>query len=455
MARRLGSPHRSPPGPTGEPLLGSSRRYARDPFRFLASLERAYGSVSRFSMGPVDVYVVTDPDAIERILVDDAADFRKPDFQQDALGDLLGEGLLLSEGETWRRQRQLANPAFGMARLSSMADRITGHAESGLEGWEPGETVDVEVEMTRVTVDVITDRMMGVELEPETVEHLREQLEPLGRRFEPSPLRFALPGWVPMPGDAEFAAAVSELEAVVDDVVARRRGEVGSEDDPDPPMDLLAILLRARERGDLTREQLRDELVTMLLAGHDTTALTLTYTWYLLSEHPEVERRVHEEVDAVVGDERPRMEHVRKFDYTERAIQEAMRLYPPVYTILRTPTRRISVDGYAIPPGSTIMLPQWAVHRSERHWTDPGAFDPDRWTRERSRGRHRFAYFPFGGGPRHCIGKHLAMLEAQLIVATVASRYRLEYVGGSPPELTPTLTAHPREGMPMRVVARE
>lgn len=455
MARRPRSPHRRPPGPTGEPLFGSSRRYARDPFRFLESIERAYGSVARFEMGPVDVYVVTDPDAIERVLVDEAADFRKPDFQQDALGDLLGEGLLLSEGETWRRRRELANPAFGMARLSSMAGRITDHAESRVAGWEVGEVVDVESEMTRVTIDVITDLMMGVSLDDDTLAHLQRELEPLGRRFEPDPLRFALPDWVPLPGDAEFDAAVGELESVVDDVVAARRGDVGSDEDPDAPRDLLAILLRARERGDLTREALRDELVTMLLAGHDTTALTLTYTWYLLSAHPEAERRVHEEVDAVVGGERPGMEHVRELDHTERVIQEAMRLHPPVYTILRTPTRRFEVDGYTVPPGSTIMLPQWAVHRSERHWEAPETFDPDRWSRERSRSRHRFAYFPFGGGPRHCVGKHLAVLEAQLIVATVASRYRLEFLGDSPLELTPTLTAHPRQEMSMRVVARE
>jgi len=455
MPSRLPRATRQPPGPSGVPLLGSSRRYARDPFRFLASLERAYGSVSRFDMGPMAVYVVTDPAAIERVLVDEAADFRKPDFQAGPIGDLLGDGLLLSEGDTWRRQRQLANPAFGMARLSERADRITGHAESLVDAWEPGDVVDVEVEMTHVTIDVITDLMMGVSLDDDTLSNLREQLEPLGMRFRPDPVRFALPEWVPLPGDAEFEAAIRELERVVDDIVDRRRGDVGSDDDPDAPMDLLSILLRAQARGEQTPKQLRDELVTMLLAGHDTTALTLTYTWYLLSAHPDVERRLHDEIDEVLAGDRPGMAHVRELDYTERVIQEAMRLYPPVYTLLRTPTRRFEVDGYTVPPGSTVMLPQWAVHRSERHWDDPETFDPDRWTPERSRGRHRFSYFPFGGGPRHCIGKHLAMLEAQLILAAVASRYRLDYLGQSPPVLLPTLTAHPKDGMRMRVEARD
>ena len=435
-------------------MFGSSHQYARDPFRFVTGLEQAYGGVSRFDMGPLDTYVVTDPTAIERILVSEAERFGKPAFQDDALGDLLGDGLLLSEGDTWRQQRTLAQPAFDMARLSGMADRIVDHTESRLADWADGDRLDVEQEMTTVTIDVILDLMMGVELSRNRLEHVREQLEPLGMRFEPDPVRFALPEWVPMPGDAEFDAAVAELEGVIDDIVAQRRGDVGSDDDPDAPMDFLSVLMRARSNGEQTDEQLRDEMMTMLLAGHDTTALTLTYTWFLLSEHPEVERRLHEEVDAVVDDGRPTMADVRELEYTEWVIKEAMRLYPPVYTIFREPREPVEVGGYTIPEGAAIMLPQWAVHRSDDHWEDPETFDPERWRPERAKERPRFAYFPFGGGPRHCIGKHLAMLEARSIVATTASRFRLTYEGDTPLELLPTLTAHPRNGMPMRVERR-
>ncbi|GAB7014065.1 cytochrome P450 [Halolamina salina] len=445
---------RTPPGPKGKPVFGSSHQYARDPFRFVTGLEQAYGGVSRFDMGPLDTYVVTDPAAIERILVSEAGRFGKPAFQDDALGDLLGDGLLLSEGDTWRQQRTLAQPAFDMARLSGMADRIVDHTESRLADWADGDRVDVEQEMTTVTIDVILDLMMGVELPRDRLEHVREQLEPLGMRFEPDPIRFAVPDWVPMPGDAEFDAAVAELEGVIDDIVARRRGDVGTDDDPDAPMDFLSLLVRARENGEQTDEQLRDEMMTMLLAGHDTTALTLTYTWFLLSEHPEVERRLHEEIDAVVDDGRPTMADVRELEYTEWVIKEAMRLYPPVYTIFREPREPVEIGDYTIPEGAAIMLPQWAVHRSDDHWDDPASFDPERWRPERAEERPRFAYFPFGGGPRHCIGKHLAMLEARSIVATTASRFRLEYEGETPLELLPTLTAHPRNGMPMRVERR-
>lgn len=443
---------KSPPGPKGEPLFGSSRTYSRDPLRFVEAVESAYGDVARFDMGPLDTFMVTDPDAIERVLVSEADRFRKPDFQDDALGDLLGSGLLLSEGETWKRQRKLANPAFSMSRLAGVADRITGHAEALVDDWSPGDEVDVEREMTTVTLDVILDLMMGVELPEDRVRTIQDQLVPLGRRFEPNPFRFATPSWVPLPGDHEFASAVSNLEEVLDEIIADREGTVGDEDDG--PMDLLAVLIRARERGEQSRDQLRDELMTMLLAGHDTTALTLTYTWFLLSEHPAVERRVHREIDEVLSGDRPSMEHVPEFEYVEWVIEEAMRLYPPVYTLFRTPTRPVELAGYPVPEGASVMLPQWAVHRSDRFWDDPETFDPDRWRPERQGDRHRFTYFPFGGGPRHCIGKHLAMLEAQLILATVASQHSLDFTGETPLRLQPSLTIHPRQTMRMRVGER-
>jgi len=450
----------TPPGPKGEPLFGASRKYARDPFEFISALEETYGDVARFDMGPMDTYMVTDPAEIERILVSEADRFRKPDFQGDALGDLLGDGLLLSEGDTWEKQRSLAQPAFQMGRLMGMADRVTGHAESMVESWQPGQTIDAESQMARVTLNVILDLMMGVELADERVDTVQSQLEPLGKRFEPDPLRFAMPDWVPMPGDEEFEHAVDTLDDVLDEIVAARRGTEGPSDvspttgDSDAPMDFLSVLLRAQGRGEQSAEMLRDEMMTMLLAGHDTTALTLTYTWFLLSEHPEAERRVQEEVDEVVGDASPGMDHVREFEYLEWVINEAMRLYPPVFTIFRSPTEAVDVGGYRVPEGATVMLPQWGVHRSARYWDEPATFDPERFSPERRADRPRFAFFPFGGGPRHCIGKHLSLLEAKLIVATVVSEYELDFQGETPLELMPSLTMHPRQTMEMRLEPR-
>jgi len=444
-----------PPGPTGEPLFGDSRRYADDPFRFISALEDSYGGIARFEFGPFETYMITDPTAIERVLASEADRFRKPPFQDDALGDLLGEGLLLSDGDVWEQQRDLAAPAFSMGRLSGMADRITNHAEDRVADWSDGDVVDVQRAMTRVTLDVILDLMMGVELPESRVRAIESQLEPLGARFEPDPLRFAMPEWVPQPDDAEFQSAVSSLESVIDDIVAARMETIGDPETDEGPTDFLSVLVRARERGEQSGSQLRDEMMTMLLAGHDTTALTLTYTWYLLSEHPEAAARVHDELDGVLAGERPGFEHVREFEYVEWVVKEAMRLYPPVFTLFRTPRDGpVELCDYEIPEEATLMLPQYGVHRSDRYWDDPETFDPERWRPERRSDRPRFAYFPFGGGPRHCIGKHLAMLEAQLILATTASEYRLSYEGPTPIDLRPSLTMHPKQEMRMRVERR-
>ena len=439
----------TPPGPRGEPLFGSGRQYSADPLRFVEEIERAYSGIAAFDMGPMETYFVADPSAIEKVLVSEADSYRKPDFQSDTLGDLLGNGLLLSEGETWQQQRQLANPAFTMGRLASFDDRIADHTADLLGRWNDGATLDMELEMTRVTIDVISDLMLGTELSERQLSQLRENLEPIGKQFEPDPLRFALPSWVPMPGDRAYQSAVSAVDEVVDEIIAERRGTEG---DADGPMDLLSILLRAQDRGDQSAEQLRDEVVTMLLAGHDTTALTLTYTWYLLSQHPDKRERVYEEVDDLDG--APTMDDVREFEYVEGVINEAMRLYPPVYALFREATEDVELLGYDIPAGSMIMLSQWAVHRSPTHWDDPDQFRPERWQGDNA-DRHRFAYFPFGGGPRHCIGKNLAQLEAQIILAMVAQEYELDYTGPDQLKLRPTLTLHPQNGMEMVVSERE
>jgi len=440
----------TPPQPKGEPLFGNARQYADDPFRFLTACERSYGDVVSLDLGPLETYMLTDPDEIQRVLVADADSYVKPDFQDDAIGDLLGEGLLLSEGDTWQRQRDLANPAFAMARLGQFTDTIAGHAEAMVNEWRDGDSRDIELEMTQVTLDVICDLMLDVELTDSQRETIRENLGPIGARFEPDPIRFITPDWVPTPDNREYQAAIDELDRVVSEIIAERRGTEGHEDDEDPPMDVLSILLRAQNRGEQTSKQLRDEVVTMLLAGHDTTALTLTYSWYLLANHPEVERAVQAEADAVEGP--VTFEAVRELDLIERVIQESMRLYPPVYVIFRQPTRDVELGGYRVPKGASVMLPQWAVHRSPDFWDEPDQFDPDRWLDQSD--RPRFAYFPFGGGPRHCIGKHLAMLEAQVILATVAREFSLDTDREGELDLLPSLTAHPRGGMPMTLRGR-
>ncbi|WP_318567717.1 cytochrome P450 [Salinigranum marinum] len=445
-----------PPGPKGSPIIGNSGQYARDPFSFITACAEAYGDVAHFELGPIETYMITNPADIERVLVTDDAKYRKPAFQDDAIGDLLGEGLLLSDGETWRKQRELAQPAFLMSRLSGLSEMMTDYTAETLADWSPGDVVDVEIEMARLTVKIIVEAMFGSSIDDERVRTVQENLEPLGSRFEPNPLRFAIPDWAPTRENREYKQALSTIEGIVWDLIEEREGthHAGGVGEEGEPMDLLSILLRARDRGEQSDENLRDEMVTMLLAGHDTTALTLTYTWYLLSEHPEVESRLHDELDSLLGGERPTFADVRGMEYTEAVLNEAMRLYPPVYTIFREPQVDVRLGGYRVPAGSAVMLPQWAVHRSERYWDSPLEFDPDRWLDERADDRPRFAFFPFGGGPRFCIGKQLSLLEARLILGTVCQQYRLEYQGGEPFDLRGSLTMHPRQAMSMRVVER-
>jgi cytochrome P450 len=444
---------RRPPGPRGEPLFGNVRRYADDPFDFLDAVSDAYGDVAEFDLGPFETVLVTNPADIERVLVSEDPKYHKPDFQDDALGKLLGNGLLLSEGETWRKQRNLVGPAFSPDRVVSLAGTMATHAESMVESWTAGDVVDVELEMARVTVKIIADAMFGVEFDDERVRRVQANLEPLGSRFEANPFRFLIPDWVPTRENREYDAAIAELDAVLDDVLDERRGTAGREGDG-PPSDMLSLLLRAQRRGDQTEAQIRDEMMTMLLAGHDTTALTLTYALYLLSQHPDAERRLHAEVASAVDGDVPTAAEVREFEFVDRVLKEAMRLYPPVWVMFRQPQVDVELAGYRLPAGTTVMLSQWVTHRDDRWYDDPETFDPDRWSPERRRDRPSFAYFPFGGGPRSCIGRQFSLLEAKLILGTIASQYRLDYTHDRPFDLRGTLTMHPRDPVEMRVVPR-
>jgi cytochrome P450 len=301
--------------------------------------------------------------------------------------------------------------------------------------------------MSRLTVGIIVEAMFGADLGEERTRRVQENLKPLGRRFEPDPLRFLIPEWVPTRERRSYRASIRALETVLDGIVDERRDDVEGND-------LLSILLRAERSGALPPERVRDELMTMLLAGHDTTALSLTYTWYLLSQNPEAERRFHEELDDALGDGPVTATDTRKLDYTGRVLTEAMRLYPPVYTMFRESVEPVELAGYRLPAGSLFMLPQWGVHRDPRWYDDPERFDPDRWLPERAAERPRFAYFPFGGGSRGCIGRQFSLLEATLILATIGRNYRLERVDEGPLDLRASLTMHPANGMEMRVHRR-
>ncbi len=436
--------HPRPPGPNNFPVVGTTPYYSRDPFRFMEAVRDAYGDVATFDLGPNETYMVSSPQLVQQVLVANPERFRKPKFQSDAMEELLGNGLLLSEGEFWKEMRQLAQPAFAPDRIDELTEMMATRAESLVEDWSHGEVRDIEVEMATVTVEIIVDAMFGTELGPERTRTVQENLEPLGRRFEPDPRRAIVPDWLPTAENRQYRAAIETLEGVIDDVAAERR-ESGIQGD-----DLLSILLRARDEGRIEDKQVRDEAMTMLLAGHDTTALTLTYALYLLSENPAAEARLHEEIDEVL-DGKPGMADIPRLKYTRWVLDEAMRLYPPVYTMFRQATEDVELGGYTVPEGALVMLPQWAIHRDPANFEDPETFRPERWE---SPSNPQFSYFPFGAGPRSCIGKRFSLVEATMVLAAVAQRWSLDRIDDGPLDLRGSLTMHPAEGMEMRIERR-
>ncbi len=437
--------HPRPPGPNNFPIVGTTPYYSRDPFRFMEAVRDAYGDVATFDLGPNETYMVSSPRLVQQVLVSDPERYRKPKFQSDAMEELLGNGLLLSEGEFWREMRQLSQPAFAPDRIDDLTQMMATRAARLTDGWADGDMRDIEVEMATVTVEIIVDAMFGTELGPERTRIVQENLEPLGRRFEPDPRRAIVPDWLPTAENRQYRAAIETLEGVIDDIVAERTAE-GLDGD-----DLLSILLRARDEGRIKDKQVRDEAMTMLLAGHDTTALTLTYALYLLSENPDKERRLHEEIDDVI-DGKPGMGDIPRLEYTRWVLDEAMRLYPPVYTMFRQATEDVELGGYTVPEGALVMLPQWAIHRDPANFEEPEAFRPERWE---SPSNPQFSYFPFGAGPRSCIGKRFSLVEATMVLTTVASEWTLDRVDDGPLDLRGSLTMHPADGMEMRIKRRE
>jgi len=434
-----------PPGPTDQPLR-TTRRFSRDPLALLSSLEASYGDVAAFRYGPGTLYLVTDPGAVGTVLGETGGRFAKLDASGDDVEELLGSGLLLSEGEQWKRHRSLMEPWFARGHVESAVDVMVARTREVVDEWTPGDRVDVYREASALTLSVFAEAALGVSLSRETIERLRVALEPVGARFEPDPIRSALPEWLPTPGDRAFREGVGTLESVVDEVIAERRATTDDEER------LLDALLAAYDDGSFTRAELRDELVTLLLAGHDTTALTLTYAWYLLAGHPSVDERLGGEVADLDGPLDP--SDLDALDVTGRVVSESLRLYPPAWLLLRRPTRPVTLAGYGLPADAPLLLSPWALHRSERWYESPTSFDPSRWRPGRGRDRPAFAYVPFGAGPRTCVGRQFALVEARVVLAEVARRVRFV----DPPEslrLRPTLTLHPDGPVELTVEARD
>jgi enediyne biosynthesis protein E7 len=443
---------RVPPGPPRRATLSLFAKLASDRLSLMSSAAAQYGDAVRVRIGPKTLYIFNHPDHAKHVLADNAANYHKGIGLIQARR-ALGDGLLTSEGELWRKQRSVIQPAFQHKRIAAQAGIIAEEAMaliSRLRAYEDGEPVDVTREMTGLTLGVLGRTLLDSDLGAfgslgESFEAVQDQA-----MFEMVSLSM-VPMWVPLPKQLRFRRARQVQQQIVDQLVAGRTARPGGSAD-----DVLSRLITStRQEADaqVGQQRMRDELVTLLLAGHETTASTLSWTFYLIDRHPEVRKRLHAEAAGVLEDRLPRYEDLARLKYTSMVIEEVMRLYPPVWILTRLAQQEDEVGGYRVPANSDVLISPYTLHRHPRFWDAPERFDPDRFDPEISANRPRYAYIPFGAGPRFCVGNHLGMMEAVFVVAMVARDLRLTKVPGYRVVPQPMLSLRIRGGLPMTVRA--
>jgi cytochrome P450 len=437
-------------GPSGTFGARNLVRFVRGQLPWLQGLATKHGDIVKMKMMGSWWFVISHPDDIERMLVKDARVMQR-DAGIDIVRRVLGHGLLTSEGDLWKRQRKLMSQAFSPKRISDYATAMVRVADVALGRWRDGATANLHQEMSRLTMEVVADVLFGASMSAADVEAVGGAMEVVNEFFSGSTeAMLKVPKWVPTPRNVRMNRAVVTLDRVVYDIIAQRR-------DGQPRNDLLGTLLAARDDdgAGMSDGQLRDEVMTLFLAGHETTSLALAHSLYLLSLNPEIEKRLHDEISRVLGDRLPTAEDARSLPFAEWVIKETMRLYPPAWATGRETTEPYELRGHTIPVGSQLMSSQWIVHRDGRWYPDPERFDPERWSPDRAKTIPRYAYFPFGGGPRVCIGNHFAMMEATLLLAMIIQRFRVELLPGERLELAPAVTLRQKgEGLKVRTLAR-
>jgi cytochrome P450 len=452
------------PGPRRWSPFGSLPQLQRDPLGTFLRAREDYGDAVKFRAGMWFAYLLSHPDAIKHVLQDNAPNYRKG-FTYDSLKPLIGLGLLTNEGELWLRQRRLAQPAFHHQRLGGLADVMTAPVEHMLARWRdtaaPG-PIDVADEMTRLTMQVITRALLGSSLGADATrvnqavtvgqEHVNWRITHL----------ISLPERYPTPRNLRFKRALRVLDAAVYSLIEQRRmvedEAIVSRDESGTSTDLLSLLMEAsdEETGQgMTDRQLRDEVMTIFLAGHETMANALAWTWHLLALHPEVEEQLHAEVDHVLNGKVPLIADLPHLRYTRMVLDEALRLRPPVWAMVRFPLADDTVGGFRLPAYTSVVLSPYVTHRHPEFWEEPERFDPERFRPELVSKRPRFSYFPFGGGSHLCIGNEFAIMGCVLVLATIAREFRLLSVPGHRVELEPLITLRPLGGLPMLFEPRD
>lgn len=439
-----------PPGPRGHWLWGNIAAFQTDRLGYMTEAAREYGGIVYLRFAYRKVWLVTEPSVIESVLVTQARQFRKH-FALRINPVVLGNGLLTSEGDFWLRQRRLAQPAFARAQVAQYVPTFVDHTRRMLSRWKGGAEYDILNEMMALTLGIASKTLFGADGEAHA-DNVRAALSVTQEEFVKRLVKpFQIPVWIPTPSNRRLMKAVRDLDLIVYDFIRQRRasGTVGH--------DLLSRLLAARDEGNgagMSDRQLRDECLTIFLAGQETTALALSWSWYLLGQHPEAAERIYKEVDAVLGKRVPTADDLPLLKETEYVLLESMRLYPPAFVVGREALVDTTVAGYFCPRGTTILMPESVVHRDPRFFERPDEFVPERWQNDFERSLPNCAYFPFGAGPRICIGNTFAMMEMTLALAMMAQRFQFTLTPGQNITLGVQFTLRPQPGVRATLVDR-
>lgn len=437
-------------GPKGRLLLGNLKEFNSDTLNFMLA-QRQYGDVSQFHFGPFPVIVVNHPDYAHDVLVQHADHYHKPSTTKQILAPIAGNGIFTSDGEFWKRQRRLVQPAFHAKRIGAYGQIITDYADQLGDEWQEDAEHAIDHDMTRLTMRIIAKTLFDADVAreaPEVGQAIREALALVEESFR----KFVvLPEWLPTGRNRKMRRIVERLDALIQTFIDDRRAS--GEDKGD----FLSLLLSAQDEDNsrMTDKQVRDEAMTLFGAGHETTSVTLTWTWYLLSQHPEVEARLHDELTQVLGGRLPTVEDLPRLPYTEMIIKEAMRLYPAAWSVTRQANKDTEIGGFRVTKGQFVFVNLYGMHHDAEFFPEPERFDPERFTPENEKRIAKYAYIPFGGGPRVCIGNAFSLMESRLVLATLAQRFRLSLAPHF--EVTPDrqFTLRPKYGMRMVVHARE
>jgi cytochrome P450 len=438
-----------PPGPSDGIKRWSLGPLNNNPLEYFSKVAREYGDIAGLRVLNFRSIFINHPDTIEEVLVTNARRYSKGRVLR-ANRHVFGEGLLTSEGDFWLRQRRLAQPAFHRVRIASYAGTMVEYTQRLLEGWHDGEERDAHQEMMRLTLQIVGKTLFDadVERDAQDVGKSMELLLEIGANFRRT---IFVPHWLPTPANLRVKREVAQIEKILYRIIAERRASGRDAGD------LLSMLLHAQDEDGsrMTDRQLRDETITLFLAGHETTASTLSWAWWLLAQNPAVEVRLHEELDAVLGDRPPSLDDTPRLVYTGHVVTEALRLYPAAWGMARLAVEDHELAGYPVKKGMGIAMAQWVVHRDPRWYDAPEEFRPERWESDLTKRLPRFAYFPFGGGPRQCIGNAFALMEATLILATVAKKFRMRLVPGHPVAPLASITLRPRHGIRVVLETRQ